>query len=52
MFLADPTALVSDGLTFEFLFNIAKELDENDEMMLIGGGQKGKETFDFQNNVI
>ena len=40
----------SDGLTFEFLFNIAKELDENDEMMLIGGGQKGKEPLIFQNN--
>ena len=25
----------SDGLTFEFLFNIAKELDDNDEMMTI-----------------
>ena len=40
----------SDGLTFEFLFNIAKELDENDEMMLIGGGEKGKEPLIFQNN--
>ncbi len=40
----------SDGLTFDFLFNIAKELDENDQMMLIGGGEKGKEPLIFQNN--
>ena len=40
----------SDGLTFEFLFNIAKELDENDEMMLLGSGEKGKEPLIFQNN--
>ena len=40
----------SDGLTFDFLFNIAKELDENDEMMLIGAGEKGKEPLIFQNN--
>ena len=40
----------SDGLTFEFLFNIAKELDEKDEMMLIGGGEKGKDPLIFQNN--
>ncbi len=26
----------SDGLTFEFLFNIAKELDENDILRLGG----------------
>jgi len=40
----------SDGLTFEFLFKIAKELDENDEMMLIGGGDKGRDPLIFQNN--
>lgn len=40
----------SDGLTFEFLFNIAKELDENDEMMLVGSGEKGREPLIFQNN--
>ncbi len=40
----------SDGLTFEFLYDIAKELDENDEMMLIGSGEKGKEPLIFQNN--
>ena len=33
----------SDGLTFEFLFNIAKELDENNEMMLVGSGEKGRD---------
>ena len=40
----------SDGLTFEFLYDIAKELDENDELMLIGSGEKGKEPLIFQNN--
>ena len=40
----------SDGLTFEFLYGIAKELDENDEMMLIGSGKQGREPLIFQNN--
>ena len=40
----------SDGLTFEFLFNIAKELDENNEMMLVGSGEKGRDPLIFQNN--
>ena len=40
----------SDGLTFEFLFNIAKELDDNDEMMLVGSGEKGRGPLIFQNN--
>ena len=40
----------SDGLTFEFLFNIAKELDDNDEMMLVGSGEKGRDPLIFQNN--
>ena len=40
----------SDGLTFEFLFNIAKELDENDEMMLLGSGERGRDPLIFQNN--
>ena len=40
----------SDGLSFEFLFNIAKDLDDNDEMMLVGAGPKGKDPLIFQNN--
>ncbi len=40
----------SDGLTYEFLFNIAKELDDNDEMMLVGSGEKGRDPLIFQNN--
>tara|TARA_Y100000589_G_scaffold197325_1_gene186430 strand:+ start:235 stop:885 length:651 start_codon:yes stop_codon:yes gene_type:complete len=40
----------SDGLTFQFLYDIAKELDENDELMLIGSGEKGREPLIFQNN--
>ena len=33
-----------------FLFNIAKELDENNEMMLVGSGEKGRDPLIFQNN--
>ena len=40
----------SDGLSFEFLFNIAKDLDDNDEMMLVGAGPKGRDPLIFQNN--
>ena len=41
---------ISTFLTFEFLFNIAKELDENNEMMLVGSGEKGRDPLIFQNN--
>ena len=40
----------SDGLTFDYLYDIAKELDESDKMVLIGGGPKGKEPLVFQTN--
>ena len=40
----------SDGLSFEFLYNIAKDLDDNDEMMLVGAGAKGRDPLIFQNN--
>jgi len=30
-----------NGLTFDFLYEMAKELDERDSLMLIGGGEKG-----------
>lgn len=32
-----------DGLTYDYLFEMAKDLHDSDEMMLIGGGAKGKE---------
>jgi hypothetical protein len=32
-----------DGLTREFLFNVAKDLHETQEMVLVGAGQKGNQ---------
>ncbi len=37
-----------NGLTFDFLFEMAKELYEKDSLMLIGGGAKGLEPLVFQ----
>jgi hypothetical protein len=37
-----------NGLTFDFLFEIAKELHEKDSLMMIGGGAKGNEPLVFQ----
>ena len=39
-----------DGLTYDYLYAMAKELDGEDEMVLIGAGQKGKEPLIFQHN--
>jgi hypothetical protein len=38
----------SNGLTFEFLFNIAKELEASNSLMLVGAGAKGLEPLVFQ----
>lgn len=38
----------SNGLTFEFLFNIAKELEDTNSLMLVGAGAKGLEPLVFQ----
>ncbi len=32
-----------NGVTFDFLYNMAKELDESNSLLLIGGGEKGNE---------
>ncbi len=32
-----------NGLTFDFLYDIAKDLDERDSLMLLRGGEKGNE---------
>jgi len=32
-----------NGATFDFLFAMAKELDEKDSLVMIGGGEKGKD---------
>lgn len=39
-----------DGVTFDFLFAIAKELDEKDSVMLLGGGEGGKGPIVLQSN--
>jgi len=39
-----------DGLTYDFLFNMAKELHTKDEMVLVAGGPKGKHPLIFTMN--
>ena len=39
-----------DGLTYDFLYNIAKELNDAGNMMLVGGGEKGLDPLIFQAN--
>jgi hypothetical protein len=36
-----------NGLTYDFLFGMAKELDQKDSMMMIAGGEKGDEPLVF-----
>jgi hypothetical protein len=40
----------NNGLTFDFLYAMAKELDEKQTLMLLGGGPKGNEPLVFQEN--
>ena len=37
-----------NGLTYDFLFGMAKELHESNSLMLLGGGKKGKEPLVFR----
>jgi len=37
-----------NGLTFDFLFEIAKELHSKDSLMMVAGGEKGNEPLVFQ----
>ena len=39
-----------DGLTYDYLFDMAKELQDEDVMVLVGAGQKGIEPLIFQAN--
>lgn len=39
-----------DGLTFDYLHKLAKELDEADEMAIVGAGAKGRDPLVFQSN--
>jgi hypothetical protein len=38
-----------NGLTYDFLFDMAKKLADADAMMLVGGGQKGIEPLVMAN---
>ncbi len=38
----------TNGLTWDFLYEIAKELADKDSLMLVGGGKKGSEPLVFQ----
>ena len=40
----------TDGLTFEFLYDIAKTLDDKKNLMFLGGGKSGKDPLIFQTN--
>ncbi len=37
-----------NGLTFDFLFEMAKDLQEKESMMMLAGGEKGNEPLVFQ----
>lgn len=37
-----------NGLTFDFLYNMAKELHDQDVLMMVGGGPKGTDPLVFQ----
>jgi hypothetical protein len=39
-----------DGLSYEFLYNIAKDLHDKDEMVLIGSGPRGRAPLIFRTN--
>lgn len=39
-----------DGLTYDYLYAMAQELAEEDALMLMGGGPKGRDALVFQTN--
>ena len=39
-----------DGLTYDYLYGIAKELADEDVLMMMGGGPKGRDPLIFQTN--
>lgn len=39
-----------DGLTYDYLYSIAQDLEKEDVVVLLGGGSKGKEPLVFQTN--
>lgn len=40
----------SDGVTYDYLYAMAKELEDSGSVMLIGAGEKGTEPLIFQSN--
>lgn len=40
----------TNGLTWDFLFEMAQDLADKDSLMLVGGGKKGNEPLIFQRN--
>jgi hypothetical protein len=40
----------TNGLTFDFLFSMAKDLSEKNSLMMLGAGAKGNEPLVFQDN--
>ena len=48
VFTSTKQIMHTNGLTWDFLFEIASELHEKDAMMLVGGGAKGNEPLVFQ----
>lgn len=41
-----------NGLTFDFLYDMAKELDEKDSLLLVRGGEKGDEPIVMNRGVL
>ncbi|MCA9537988.1 MAG: hypothetical protein KC620_03835 [Myxococcales bacterium] len=39
-----------DGVTYDYLFEMARSLQEKDEMVMLGGGEGGKQPLVFQTN--
>jgi hypothetical protein len=37
-----------NGLTFEFLYDIAKQLEDEQSLMIVGAGKNGKDPLVFQ----
>jgi len=50
VFSAKQQIVHVNGLTYDFLFGIAKELEEKKSLMLIGGGPKGASPLVFTRN--
>jgi hypothetical protein len=50
VFSAKQQIVHVNGLTYDFLFGIAKELEEKNSLMLIGGGPKGASPLVFTRN--